>query len=342
MELLTHTKRRDFTNCHRYFFHRHVQHLTPRLQRGGRRRGAAFGEAIFTVGEVHRRYAESTDHSEEFPLVDIIRDSVFRSYNEVFPGSQEEQDKIDLEQVKVRVMARYYVEKYGIDLRRELQFDMPLRNPHTGYTSRAFRLAGKIDGLQRTGRPKHARIIEDKFVGQIQQAMIDRLPLDAQTSEYVDAIIAQGWTAEVVYRHTRNPQSEPKLIGTKATGGRRRESLDEYAVRLADDVADRPEHYFDEQIVFFPDRHLDDYRKGRWGTAQQILEARRTARRQGFETAYPMNPSRCWEYGGCEFIPLCTKRDGAEDLYITVPDNPELTGKDEDGANTEYPAGASY
>lgn len=339
MEVLTHTKRRDFQNCRRYYYHRHVQHLSPRLQKGGRRRGAAFGEAIFAVLQ-DKRVREHTSLEDAPPIEDVIEESLAKSYSEVYPSNQEEQDELDLEIVKLSIIIPEYVRRYGVHERRELEFEAPLPNPTTGYTSRAFRLGGKIDGMLPRGN-KHVTLVEDKLVKQIQQAMIDRLPLDHQVTEYVDAILRRGFTADVWYRHTRFPTSEPKLIGTKKTGGRRRETLTEYAMRLSEDVLDRPEHYFDQQHIIFPKEHLDDYRKGRWGVAQQILQARRDARSKGHEVAYPMNPSRCWEYGGCEFIPLCTKREGADNLYIVVPDNPELSRKDDDGTTSEYPAAAA-
>lgn len=333
-EVLTHTKRRDFANCRRYYFHRHVQHLSPRWQKGGRRRGSAFGSTIFALEQLTRSGFDGD-------MVPAARDVLAAEYDDALDAcrSSEDREELEIEISKLTYLAPAYVQRYGLHSRRELEFDKPLLNPRTGYTSRAFRLGGKIDGLV-AYEGKHAVVIEDKLVGQIQQAMIQRLPLDHQATEYVDTILRFGWTAEVWYRHTLVPQINPRLVGTKKTGGRRRETLDEFEARLAEDIADRPDHYFDEQRLVFPQQHLDDYRKGRWGQAQQILEARRVAKRTSFEEAYPMNPSRCWEFGGCEFIPLCTKREGAEDLYVTVPDNPELSQEDDSGTTSEYPAAA--
>jgi hypothetical protein len=190
--------------------------------------------------------------------------------------------------------------------------------------------------------------------------MIDRLPLDEQATEYVDAFMSVGWDAEVAYRHTLYPQINPKkgkeapALTPSGKPSKAKsvapETLEEFADRLLEDVLQtRPEHYFDEQILWFPKDHMDDYRAGRWGTAQDIIAARRvfreTARRQGTDVLvppalaqeFPMNSSRCWEYGGCEFIPLCTKLPGAEALYEIVQDNPELThGKEDEGVTSEY------
>jgi len=99
------------------------------------------------------------------------------------------------------------------------------------------------------------------------------------------------------------------------------ETDDEFAQRLADDMVERNVFYFDEQNLILPQDHLDDYQRGRWATAQDIIGKLRSPDPM---SAFYMNPSRCWEFGGCEFIPLCTKQEGARDLYEVVPDNPEL------------------
>lgn len=304
MELLTHSKRQSFQTCPRYFYHRHEQRLSLKATKPGRRRGSIFGSLIFTAGY----------EPEEMQAV------ADRFYGEIHPDSPEEHWALEVERAKVEVMVEEYLECYGIDDRREIVFDLPLRNPTTGRSSRTFRDAGKIDGCVVTG-PQQVRIIEDKFVGSIQRAMIARLPLDAQCSQYVDAFAQKGWTATVAYRHTLYPGINPtkeKVLKTKTHPA---ETIDQFRERLHADIAERPGHYFDEQILLFPQQHLDDFRRGKWGVGEQIKLARRNP---DWQKAYPMNPSRCWEYGGCEFIPLCTRQSGAQDLYQIEADNPEL------------------
>lgn len=361
LEVLTHTKRRDFKNCSRYYLHRHVQHLSPRIQKRGRRKGSIFGDMIFAVNDTNTRLSPGLLNEDE-TLWEFICTGVENAYDALRDSGlpAEILEELDVEEVKMKIMVYAYVKKYGVDTRREIEFSIPFRNPRTGATSRAFKLGGKIDGVHITGHHE-VEIIEDKLVGQIQKVMIDRLPLDDQVTSYVDAFIQMGWDAKVAYRHTRWPQTEPgkeKIPPALTPGGKPSkakhvpaETMDEFCNRLLEDVMEtRPEFYFDEQHLWFPKDHLDDFRRGRWGTAQQILQAKRVWRMtQGkgsiveeamkplLYEAFPMNPSRCWEYGGCEFIPLCTKQNGAEALYETVLDNQELTQGQEDGTVTsEY------
>jgi len=336
MELLTHTKRRDFLNCPRYFYHRHEQGLELIAKKAGRRRGTIFGDALQAARDAVVIPTVTSLDKTRFPAsaLKAAMDSIDASYDELHPRDQAEATDQEIERVKVRVMAGLYIVRYGLAARREVEFELPLWTI-TGGASKTFRRAGKIDGIE-VVRPQVGRVIEDKFVAQIQKAMIDRLPLDAQATEYVDALLSKGWGAEVAYRHTRVPGKNPlppKQFKTKDDYPG--ETLDEFEQRLVEDVNDRPESYFDEQILIFPQVHLADYRSGRSATARMIQDARLRAAHHGHQFGFPMNPSRCWEFGGCEYIPLCTKQPDAIDRYTIVPDNVELRERDTDGTVTD-------
>lgn len=328
MELLTHTKRRDFKNCNRYFYHRHIEHLSPRIQKRGRRRGSIFGDSILAG---RNAYGNKPNLEHAVACAQLYCEEAHDTFmDQNLPADK--MAELEVDAAKIHVMIDKYLRRYGVDQRREIEFDYPFVNPRSGRSSRAFRLAGKIDGMI-VVREKHARIVEDKFVQNIQKVMIDRLPLDDQMTEYVDALLSKGWTAEVDYRHTRFPginPAKPKEFKTKDNYPG--ETIEEFIDRLSEDVDERPDFYFDQQTLFFSTDHLEDYRKGRWQTGQDILRQRRQS---DWQQAFPMNPSRCWEYGGCEFIPLCTKLPDARDLYEVVPDNQELRERNGE-AVTEY------
>lgn len=345
METLTHSKRQSFMTCRRYFYYRNELQIELRHKKPGRRRGTVFGDALqaardLETVDLHDDDTIGSEFDTQGQRVDAAYDEIDRAYDELMlhANDQETVDELEVERVKIRVMVAAYIRRYGTLPRREVEYRLPLVNPDTGRSSRTFQRGGKIDGLEVIS-DKRARLIEDKFVGQIQRVMIERLPLDAQVTEYVDALLSRGWTAEVQYRHTRFPQLNPrkgKVAPALTPSGKPStaktvapELLWEFEARLEVDVLERPEFYFDQQVLVFPPETLEEFRRERWQIGKDIIEARRTDR-------FYKNPSRCWEYGGCEFIPLCTMQEGAEDRYVKVADNVEL--RSEDGITSEYAA----
>lgn len=326
MELITHSKRSAFKNCRRYYFHRNVEHLELRSQKTGRRRGTMFGDCLQEAQlSVELGLVDLNGDPlgpNVLPLGEIVHTCLQRAYTDLVDGGVTDSAELEVEIVKIECIALAYLRKYGIDKRREVEFNLPLVNPSTKRSSRKYRLAGKIDGvvnIRDFNGTKKATIIEDKLMQSIQRPMIEKLSLDHQTTEYVDAFMQRGWVADVDYRITRMPgmnPKPPKEFKTKADYPG--ESLEEFAVRLSEDIEDKPESYFYHQLLMFPTEHLDDYRKGRWQEAQDIMETMRSGR-------WYQNTSRCSDWGGCEFVPLCTKMPDARALYTETVDNSELS-----------------
>lgn len=281
------------------------------MKKSGRRRGHAFGAAIHALTEMEHTLEVTTNPLGENhrPLdpVDVIEQTIYEAYLDVHPSDQTEQDEVDFELHALPQIVLGYVDLYGVRVRREIEFYLPLINPATGRSSRTFTRGGKIDGLEfRDGR---AILIEDKLVSQITKVMIDHTMLDLQTCEYVDALLARGYgNPTIKFRHTRFPTIRV----------RKNESQAGFRERFTQDLIERPEFYFNQQTFFFSDKVLDDYREGRWQVGQQIKAARAS-------NSWPQNTSRCMDYGKCEFLPLCLKQQDAENLYVIVEDNQELT-----------------
>ena len=262
LETLTHSKRQAFMTCRRYFFYRYEEQIELRHKKPGRRRGTIFGDALQAARDLEVLSVDETT-AEFTPLeqrVAAAQEEVDRAADELLlhANDQETTDELEIERVKIRVMAAAYIRRYGTLPRREVEYRLPLVNPDSGRSSRTFQRGGKIDGLEVISA-KRARLIEDKFVGQIQRVMIERLPLDAQVTEYVDALLSRGWTAEVQYRHTRYPQLNPrkgKVAPAFTPGGKPStaktvapEQMWEFEQRLEADVLERPEFYFDQQVL---------------------------------------------------------------------------------------------
>lgn len=313
-ETLSFSKAQLFKNCQRAYYWQHQARLSLRAQKPGRRRGTAFTHALFV--------ARAASQAGE-PVGPAIDAAVEDSYDDAVLAvrSSAELRELEVEIVKVQVMALAYVDRYGIDQRRETLYELPLVNPFTGHAMRAFTVTGKIDGLLFYGEPRRVDLIEDKFTSQITPVMVQRVPLDEQITEYVEALAQHGWPAtRVRYRHTRVPSINPEKAKTfKTKPDKPEEPLDEFRQRLTEDVEERTSFYMDEQVLYLSDDQLRDYKAGRWVTAKEILEKRRLSRSIGM-SAFPKNTSKCLDFGGCEFLPLCEGQPDAIELYVVRPD----------------------
>lgn len=224
-----------------------------------------------------------------------------------YATDQAEYDRQMILKTTVEHLVRHALKNWSLDdyeqVIPELEFALPIRNPKTGSMSRRFYLAGKLDGLVRS--EKGWWLNEYKTTGQsVNRAYVDRLDLDLQVTTYWFA--GQEYLMEhfneglegILYRVARKPSIRP----------RKNEALKEFLDRLINDFQERTDFYFKEIFVPRSQRHLEDFHKHLWDTAQLINYSLR-------EDLWPMNTQACNDYGQCAFKPLCMRRDDAEYLY---------------------------
>jgi hypothetical protein len=232
---------------------------------------------------------------------------------------QDATDRLRIEQATVRAAARLYLDRWpaqGTGEIREYEYRVRLRNPWTGHYSRTFDLLGYADGVIDCGG--YLELVENKFVGQVDQLTIRKLNLDRQL-----ALECYGlWRAtgkpvrRVHYRLTRKPSIKPR----KATKTKPAETADEYIARLEADYADpdRRDFYSHEELLFRSDEDLLRVEQELWTWAEMLRQARRRGH-------YDRDTSRCADWGGCPFIPLCVGDPDAMSLYRERPARePEL------------------
>ena len=195
---------------------------------------------------------------------------------------------------------------------REVQFRVPIVNPETGRPSRSFVLAGKIDAIVDVGGRWFVE--EYKSAGALNGMYVDRLQLDTQVTLYVYAAQRQ-WDIEiagVIYRVGRKPSIRHTQKETAA----------QYRDRLLADYQARPDFYFFEWDLARTQEQLLEFERDLWTQTQRHL----VDRRLGF---HPKNTSRCTEFGGCPYMPLCLGRPDAEALYTVRPAHSELLEEDD-------------
>lgn len=226
---------------------------------------------------------------------------------------------------------RYCEIKY---LAKERTFSLPLINPATGRSSRIFEEAGKIDGIVSLEDGRGA-VIEHKLLGEDigpDAQLWKRMRVDHQVSDYVNAARRLGYRVDsVLYDVTRKPTIKPTDVpltdadGVKivldrdgmrvrnANGKTWRQTADtekgyvlqtrpmtveEWGQKLTDDIAERPEFYFQRQEITRLDQDLEECRRENWDIQETIRQAQ--LNNAHYRTC---NRNSC---GFCSYFDLCT------------------------------------
>lgn len=217
----------------------------------------------------------------------------------------------------VAAMFDGHVRRYDLDepqaVRSELPFRLPLINPETDRQTPVWMIAGVIDRIVQLGDGRLA-LMEYKTTSRDFAPGAEywtKLHMDQQLSVYVIAARAIGYdVSTILYDVTRRPalrplKATPEEARKYTKDGRlyaaqrdRDETPEEYAARVAQDIADRPDHYFARIEVA---RLEDDLRECQAEIWQQQLVIR-LAQRSGH---WYRNPGACFGNFNCEYLPFC-------------------------------------
>jgi RecB family exonuclease len=177
----------------------------------------------------------------------------------------------------------------------ELPFELPIVNPETGSPSPLFQFAGKIDRIVKMPDGRMA-VLETKTTSESLDADSDywrRLRIDTQISGYIVAAQVVGYPVEtVIYDVVKKPGIKPKLV--KGV----RETPDQYANRLREDIAERPAFYFARREVARLRSDISEFLQELWDETQILRFHQRTER-------WPRNSAACVHPYPCEYRDLC-------------------------------------
>jgi hypothetical protein len=223
--------------------------------------------------------------------------------------------------------ARWSCEELEV-LAVEKEFVAPLINPETGAASRTWMMGGKIDAIVRTSRGE-VYVLEHKTSGEALDVGSDywrRLLLDTQISTYMQGARSLGFEpAGVLYDVIGKPQIRPYKATPEADRKYTKptkkdpvsrlykdqraedETLEEFANRLTDKIAEDPDRYFRRTEVVRLEEDERDAAFDLWQTGRAIAEGARLGRN-------PRNPDACVRYGRrCEFFDVCTRVASLDD-----------------------------
>lgn len=220
----------------------------------------------------------------------------------------------------------------------ELPFTAPIVNPETGGTSRTFQLAGKIDAIAtladgRLAVVEHKTTSDDLGAD---SDYWKRLRIDPQISGYMLGAKEIGFDCQtVLYDVIRKPTIRPEQIPlidadgfkvvlndagervflTNKAGERtkpretgdaekgwvlqkRPMSPEEWWKKLSDDIASRPDWYYQRREIARLDADMESYAAELWQMSELIREARTKER-------WPRNTTACIGMSRCDYLDIC-------------------------------------
>ncbi len=217
----------------------------------------------------------------------------------------------------------------------ERRFELPLLHPRSRKPHPYFWLGGKLDLLLRLEDGRVA-LIDHKTTSSDPGAGSDyrrRLLLDPQPTIYLAGCDVIGHPADLVLYDVLVKPGEERLLATPAEKRRytkdgklysaqreHDESLEDYEARVRSKVFESPAKYFVTFEVPKPDAELAAMQSNLWAIASELLRVEEL----GFAR---QNAGACFDYGGCEYLPVCTREASIDDprLYVRVGPSPELT-----------------
>jgi len=292
---LSHSAIGTLLACNRRFEFRYEQGLEKIGRPEALTLGKAFhhaiehGDPVAGAALLDRLYEDQDDHDEILKQKAIVSGAAFaylEAYGKMAPKKEGS--------------------KWGEPVGREFAYRIRLRSPYTGAYSRTFDLLGYADGVIDHG--SYLELVEDKFVGQINKNAVKRVRLDRQVTLEAYALwrITGKQVRKVRYRFTRKPSIKQ----------RQGENVAEFCQRGIDDYRDRSDFYLVEDTTFRDADDLLEIEEELWTWAEQVRQAR-----HGY--IFPRNTASCDDYGGCEFLDLCTRGQEASALYRPKESIPE-------------------
>lgn len=180
---------------------------------------------------------------------------------------------------------------------------------------KGMRFCGKIDAIVTVADGRTA-LLETKTAGDSidgDSDYWDRVMVDQQVTGYCWAASQIGVpVATVLYDVIRKP-----TIRVKQT-----EDVASYCQRLEEDIASRPEFYYQRREIPRSQRDLDVFEAELVHTARDMRDARKMKR-------WYRNTSACTQFGRCEYLDICARggfTGEVPDGWQIVDDkHPELT-----------------
>lgn len=311
LQILTNSRRNCFNKCKRRYFYEYEKGYRPVKTSDALRFGSLFHGALELYWllslEAGLNWLEEQKETEYNAYEkELAKQLLIGYYNKWSNEDDAEEDCIP-----------------------ELEFRAPLINPDTMKESRVFLLAGKMDVV----RPRKKQIVEHKTTSDDISPEAKywlKLVIDGQVSGYYVGGEASGYEIdECLYDVIRKPGQRPlqatpvesrkytKSGSLYASQRETDETVTEFGLRVAAEIASNPEKYYARKIIPRLQEDMLEYMDDMWDCAHEIREAQLKGR-------WPRNPQACDNYGECPFFCVCSKTASLDDPNLFVKlDNPD-------------------
>ncbi len=328
--LLTPSRVKSYSACPR----RHYYSYTLGVRSSGGAPAARFGTAAHAAIEAYwRERAADAPMLEDADGHPVLWPSVESALADWFDAIGEEAF------VRLRALIELYCASWNSRavevLAIEQKFQLPLLHPRSRKPHPYYSLGGKLDLLLRLEDGRVA-LIDHKTTSSDPGAGSDyrrRLLLDPQPTIYLAGCEVIGHPADLVLYDVLVKPGEKRLLATppekrtytkdgKLHAKQREadESMDDFEARVRASVFGSPADYLVSFEVPKPSTELAAMQANLWAIASEMLRVEEL----GFAR---QNAGACFDYGGCEYLAVCTREASIDDprLYVRVGPSPELT-----------------
>jgi hypothetical protein len=310
-DILTHSRMRALRSCPR----KHEYAYEIGIRPADAAKALRMGTGVHAGIESHKKHKK--------PVGEAIAEAM-APYG-VKPGWVQDESTTfewDLEAETVRrLLAGWFWRWADTDLETvasEIEIEFPVINPETGRQARGYSGAVKIDEIVRLAGGQLA-VLERKTAGESIDVASDYwrwLRIDPQVSMAVIAARQAGYdVSTVLYDVVRKPGIAPKAVSkadrTNAdlTGKYcgepapspcpERETVPMWGARLAQDMGERPEWYFNRVEIARTDDELEEFKHDLWDQYQAL---------RGYKQRnhWPRNADSCMNMGRCSYFDICS------------------------------------
>lgn len=304
MQTLSISKRNTFSDCARKYYYNYELGYKPVKKSDALRFGSLFHKAL------------NAWWGTAFRSLKLINAMIVID-NECI----KDENALDIE-IATQLIKGYTLKWIDEDIKTiavEKEFKVPLYNPETASPSKTFELNGSIDVLIEKGFIEHKTTKENIAPD---STYWQQLAIDGQISNYYLGAKSLGYECDFcIYDVIRKPQLSPykatpedkkkyKKDGTLYASFREKdETIQEFGVRLYEDIENNLDKYFARKKIVRLENDLIEHMFDMWQIGRTIRDSQLLNR-------WPRNPRECLRYGKCPYWEVCTKTADIADTRL--------------------------